>query len=233
MIFLCYDNGSTQILCYDNGSTQITDKEGVMKKILLGILVGSLMVPLYCGPANAGKTLEQRRQEIRTNTGQTLKRLYKLAPQSKRVIEKAVGYGVFNLFSLKILVTGSTSGKGMVVDNRSKKEIFMKMYKMGAGLGAGVKKFAWVYVFQSRQAFNTFVNKGWEFGADANAAAKWSKKGDAAGGGIQVAEGIIVYQLVDKGLTLDAMVGGTKYWQNDELNGKPVEKNLLNKLKYM
>jgi hypothetical protein len=77
------------------------------------------------------------------------------------------------------------------------------------------------------------VNKGWEFGADANAAAKWGKKGDAAGAGIRVAEDIIVYQLVDKGLALDAMVGGTKYWQNDELNGKPVKKNLLNKLKYM
>ncbi len=204
-----------------------------MKKILLSILIGCLVVPVYAGPANAGQTLEQRRQEIRTNTRQALKRLYKLAPQSKGVIDKAVGYGVFSLFGLKILVTGSTSGKGMVVDNKSKKETFMKMYKMGAGLGAGVKKFAWIYVFQSRQAFDTFVNKGWEFGADANAAAKWDRKGDAAGGGIQVAEDIIVYQLVDKGLTLDAMVGGTKYWQNDELNGKPVKKNLINKLKYM
>ncbi len=204
-----------------------------MKKIVLAILIGSLLIP-FCGvPAGAAQTLEQRRREIRTDATQALKRLYRVAPESKGVIGKAVGYGVFSLFSLKILVTGSTSGKGMVVDNRSKKETFMKMYKMGAGLGAGANKFAWIYVFQSRQAFDTFVNKGWEFGADANAAAKWGRKGDAVGGGIRVAEDIIVYQLNDKGLTLDAMVGGTKYWQNDELNGKPVKKNLINKLKYM
>lgn len=204
-----------------------------MKRIVLAILIGSLVAPFYCSPVHAAQTLEQRRQELRTNTRQALKRLYKLAPESKAVVEKAVGYGVFSLFSLKVLVTGSTSGKGMVVDNKSKKETFMKMYKMGAGLGAGAETFAWIYVFQSRQAFDAFVSKGWEFGTDANAAAKWGKKGDAAGGGIRVADGIIVYQLVDKGLTLDAMVGGTKYWQNDELNGKPVKKNLINKLKYM
>jgi lipid-binding SYLF domain-containing protein len=190
-----------------------------MKRVLPAVLIGFLVVPLcYAFPFWEKKTPDQQRREMRADAAKALKRLYKLAPGSKGVIRQAAGYGVFDLFSTKIFLTGSTSGKGVVVENKSKKETFMKMYKMGAGLGVGVKSFVWIYVFQTKEALDTFTNKGWEFGADADASAKWGARGGATGGGIQVAPGIIVYQLVDKGLALDAMVGGTKYWKNDKLN---------------
>ena len=42
---------------------------------------------------------------------------------------------------VKILFAGSGKGKGIAVDNKTKKETFMKMIELQAGLGIGVKKF--------------------------------------------------------------------------------------------
>ena len=37
---------------------------------------------------------------------------------------------------------------------------------------------------------------------------------------IDVAPGIRLYQMTEKGLALQATIQGTKYWQDDVLNGK-------------
>src|SRR5690606_39380067 len=56
--------------------------------------------------------------------------------------------------------------------NPDKKETFMKMFELQAGLGIGVKKFKVIFVFDNERAFNKFVNSGWEFGAQSDAAVK-------------------------------------------------------------
>ena len=64
---------------------------------------------------------------------------------------------------------------------------------------------------------NHFVTSGWNFGGQADAAAKAGDKGGAVG-----AEGNVgamtIYQLMKNGLALQATVQGTKYWKDDELN---------------
>jgi hypothetical protein len=64
---------------------------------------------------------------------------------------------------------------------------------------------------------NKFINSGWEFGAQADAAAKASDKGAAVGAEV-VIDGITIYQLTESGLALQATVKGTKFWKNDKLN---------------
>jgi|GEM_PF-5962244 len=57
------------------------------------------------------------------------------------------------------------------------KKTFMRMVESQAGLGLGIKKFMLVWVFDDKEAFDSFVNSGWTFDAQATAAAKDGKKG--------------------------------------------------------
>src|SRR5215472_2611972 len=127
---------------------------------------------------------EKERQEIRKQSKDILARLYKAQPSAKAAIEKAAGYATFSNFGLKIFVAGSGKGEGVAVDNKTKKETFMKMLEIQAGLGFGAKKFSLVWVFETPEALNSFVNSGWELGAQTSAAATTGDKGGALQGAI-------------------------------------------------
>jgi hypothetical protein len=45
-----------------------------------------------------------------------------------------------------------------------------------------------------------------------------SEKGDAVSGAADVLPGVRIYQITDTGLMAQAMLQGTKYWRDDELN---------------
>jgi lipid-binding SYLF domain-containing protein len=87
-----------------------------------------------------------------------------------------------------------------------------------AGLGFGIKKFRLVWVFETPAAFDTFVNSGWELGAQATAAVKLKGQGAWAAGAMSISPGVWVYQLTDKGLALELTAKGTKYFKDDALN---------------
>jgi lipid-binding SYLF domain-containing protein len=93
----------------------------------------------------------------------------------------------------------------------------MKMGEVGVGLGLGLKDFRVVMVFHTTESMNNFVEKGWAFGAQADAAAKASDKGAAVGGEVTI-DNITIYQLTESGLALQATVKGTKYWKDENLN---------------
>lgn len=164
-------------------------------------------------------------QEWRTYLGfrrdQALEELYRIKPEAKYVVEKAEGYAVFTNFSMKIFFAGTGGGRGLVHDNKTNKETFMRMVQGGVGWGVGVKDFRAVFIFDDRRVMDNFMNSGWSFGGGADAAAKSdSAGGAAASGAIAVAPGVRVYQLTENGLALSAMVNGTKYWIDKHVNGK-------------
>ena len=162
--------------------------------------------------------VQEEKQEIRKKAKEILATLYKAQPSAKTTIDKAAGYAVFSNFGMKIFVAGSGTGKGLAVNNKTKKEIFMKMFELQGGLGMGVKKFNLVWVFETPDKLNTFVNSGWELGAQTSAAAKVGDKGGAFQGAMAVSPGVWVYQLTESGLALELTAKGTKYYKNDELN---------------
>lgn len=161
---------------------------------------------------------DQQRTEIRTTSKSILNKLYKAQPASRGAVANAAGYGVFSNFGMKIFLAGGGTGHGMVVDNATKKEVFMKMAEVQAGLGFGVKKTQVVFVFETQEALRQFVNSGWELGAQATAAAIDGKTGAAYQGAALVAPGVWMYQMTDKGLAAEITAKGTKYYRNDELN---------------
>ena len=119
---------------------------------------------------------------------------------------------------VKILFAGSGKGKGIAVDNKTKKETFMKMIELQAGLGIGVKKFNVVFVFDNAKVLNSFINSGWEFGGQATASAKTQDKGGAMAGAASVSDGVWMYQMTEKGLAAEITAKSTKYYKDDDLN---------------
>jgi lipid-binding SYLF domain-containing protein len=170
------------------------------------------------GVAQAQSDKEAGREEVRQSTNAILKQLYAVQPSAKKVVESAAGYAVFSNFGMKILFAGGGTGHGMAVDRASKKETYMKMLEVQAGLGMGIKSFKAVFVFQHKKALDTFINSGWEASAQTSVAAIDGDQGMALQGAIIVSPGVWVYQITDQGLALDATLKGTKYYKNDELN---------------
>ena len=99
-----------------------------------------------------------------------------------------------------------------------KKETFMKMVEIQAGLGLGAKKFRLVWVFDNYKDVDEFTSSGWELGGQTSAAAKLGDQGGAFAGAMSVSPGIWLYQLTDDGLALELTAKGTKYYKDDDLN---------------
>ena len=106
----------------------------------------------------------------------------------------------------------------MITDNEDKKPIYMKMRTLGGGIGLGLKDFRAVIIFRNREDLEEFVEKGWEFGGEADAAFKSGEKGDAYSAAQSVDLDIITYQLTEAGAAIQATLQGTKYWKDKDLN---------------
>jgi len=167
--------------------------------------------------ATGGKTSSERRQSVLAMKNKVLSDLYKLKPDVKSQISSAPGYAVFSNVNINIIFTSFGGGYGVVTNNKTGKHTFMKMGEVGFGLGLGVKDFRAVFVFHSSDTMKRFVEDGWAFGVQADAAAKASDKGMAVGGEATI-DNITIYQLTETGLALQATVKGTKYWKDDSLN---------------
>jgi lipid-binding SYLF domain-containing protein len=185
-----------------------------LQNIFAAVLVCALALTALA--ADDKKVKEQK--EVRDVAEKTLQQLYKAEPSAKAMVEHAAGYAVFNNMGVKILLAGSGKGKGIAVDNKTKKETFMKMIELQAGLGMGVKKFSVVFVFDNDKVLNSFINSGWEFGGQATAAAKTKDKGGAMSGAVSVSDGVWMYEITEKGLAAEITAKSTKYYKDDDLN---------------
>ena len=182
-----------------------------MMVVAMALALAALGVAL-----GADKAKEQA--EVRKAGQDALAAVYKAQPSARKAVESAAGYAAFSNFGMKILVAGGGSGKGIAVNNKTKATTYMKMAEVQAGLGMGAKKFQVVWVFETESALNNFVNSGWEFGAQATAAAKTGDKGTAYQGALAVSPGVWIYQMTDKGLALELTAKGTKYYKDSDLN---------------
>lgn len=164
------------------------------------------------------KSKEEKQAEARTKAAETLERLYKARPSARGAVRAAAGYAVFNNGGMKIMVAGGGRGKGIAVDNATKKVTYMKMREIQAGLGMGAKKFSTIFVFENKAALNRFIDGNLDFGGQTTAAAKTGDGGGGLQGAASVSPGVWIYQITDKGLALELTAKGTKYSKDDDLN---------------
>jgi lipid-binding SYLF domain-containing protein len=102
----------------------------------------------------------KEKADVRKMARETLARLYKAQPSAKKAVESAAGYAVFSNFGMKIFAAGGGSGKGIAINNSTKKETFMKMVEVQAGLGMNIKKLRLVWVFENSKDLDSFINSG-------------------------------------------------------------------------
>ncbi len=177
-----------------------------------------LVVGLFLMSATAFADANDLRDEVRAQSKDALSRLYKASPSAKGAVEHAAGYATFDNFAMKLGLAGGGRGGGVAVSNKTKKETFMKLVEVQAGLGIGIKKYALIFVFDTEQALDDFTNSGWESSTQATAAAKHGDKGTAFAGAVSISPGVWLYQLTKSGLAAEITVKGSKYYKDDELN---------------
>ncbi len=192
----------------------LTIKGGHKRSFILLALCGLLLTG--CA-SSTGTTYAEKRQSILKMKEEVLTELFKLKPDVRSQIANAPGYAVFSNINVNLIFASFGGGYGLAKQTSDGSVTYMKMGEVGIGLGAGVKDFRIVIVFHSQKALNEFIQEGWAFGGQADAAAKADDKGGAVG-----AEAIIndasVYQLTKSGLALQVTIKGTKYWKDAELN---------------
>ncbi len=154
----------------------------------------------------------KKRAEIDAVAESTLKEVLEKSPAAKALYDKSYGYAVFDNLKLAFGLSGG-GGNGVAV-SKSDKRVYMRMGTAGVGVGLGAQKYQVVFLFETEQAFNSFVDKGWQ--ADVSAQAVAADKGANAGATFK--HGLAVFQITDKGLMASADIAGTKYWTNKDLN---------------
>ncbi len=189
------------------------------QSLLISLMLSLGLALQACSSAPPSQyQIEEQRASVRDMAGDTLAQVYGQYPGARRQIERAAGYAVFSNFGMKILFMGGASGAGIAVKQPSGRETFMKMVELQPGYGFGVQKFRLVFVFETHQAFDQFVNSGWEFGGNMVASAQTSTQQMGSQLGVTVSPGVKLYQLSDEGALVGVSVTGAKYYRDSELN---------------
>ena len=186
----------------------------IQKRLLV---LGAMSLSLLASGAWAKDDKATKQAEVVTKTGAAMERFYKVKPELKDAVAKAPGYGIFTTYGISFGVGGS-GGSGLVHDNHSKHNTFMKVGGASAGLQLGAAQTEVLFIFKSAAAMNKFIASGWAGGASATASAGAS--GATAGGGREAAAGDVaeVYTLTKTGLEAGLAVGGSKFWKDKDLN---------------
>lgn len=165
---------------------------------------------------NSGTPIE-RRQAIQSMRQDVLRELYSIKPDTRAQLNESSGYAVFSNANINIIFASFGGGVGIVHDNNSRTDTYMRMGEVGFGIGAGVKDFRAIFVFHNDEALQRFMDVGLSIGGQADAAAKAGDLG-AAVAGEAVIDNVTVYQFTQSGLALQATIKGTRYWHDSNLN---------------
>ena len=150
------------------------------------------------GVASEGKII-QGRQQVREMAQDAVATLIEYAPGTHRALDRAAGYAVFSTFGVKLFLAGGTAGKGVVINQRTHRQTFMKMVQVQGGLGFAINQNRLIFAYTTEQALRNFIDQGWGFGGQANPSAIAGGKGGTMSGAAAVAPNVYLYQLTNLG----------------------------------
>lgn len=127
-----------------------------------------------------GDSVEEKRSNVRKQRDEMLAELYSSKPDMKERIQKAAGYATFKMTDVNLFLLASGNGYGVLMDNKAGKEVFMRVASLGGGVGMGLKDMRVIFVFNDPKVMEQFLEKGWQFGGKADAAAKYQDTGVSA-----------------------------------------------------
>ena len=190
-----------------------------MKNLVSVVLTALLLAVPMSSYALFGKDdPDQERKDLQEARTAALEKLYAEKPGARSKLKSAKGYAVFSSIGVNLFLISTESGGGILRDNRTGKETYMKMFSAGGGFGMGIKDFSLIFVFHTVAAMEDFQKEGWDFSAKADANVESDDKGMGMETAATVMPGSTIYQLTDAGLALQATLHGTKFWADEDLN---------------
>ncbi|QQE10580.1 hypothetical protein JD969_13850 [Planctomycetota bacterium] len=199
-------------------------------------LLAFITLTIGCAAAPEGEDVADKRADILKMQRETLDRLYKDIPDTKKEIADAPGYGVFSNVGYTVIIANWGNGFGLIHNNKTDQNTYMNVEQWGGGIGAGARDFKMVIVFEKEGVMEDLLDNGWTWGGEGSATFKSEKdknKDQEEGNEDEGANasdagftnGIKIYELADKGFILTGNVSGLTFKQDDELNGKkPADK---------
>lgn len=127
-----------------------------------------------------GDSVAEKKANIHKQRDEMLAQLYALKPEMKKTLKKSADYATFKQVKVNLLLLATANGYDVVVDNRGRKETFMRMGSLGGGGGAAVKDVRVIFVFHDPKVMKQFTDEGWQFGGQADASAKYQDTGVSA-----------------------------------------------------
>ena len=195
-----------------------------------GVIVVVIAIALLVGSVGAGSAsaaeksdvssveAAKKRDALLKMRDEALEDFYATKPEIKEELTKAVGYAVFDASQVNIVLIVGGTGGGVLVENGTGKEIFMKMRRVGTGPGIGYKSFRQLMIFKDRSLLDQFRTLGADVGASADATMKIGDKGVALDPNVSFNPLLSVYQITDRGALLQANWGGVAYQPDADLN---------------
>ena len=187
---------------------------------LAAAVVAALVVGLSGCATTAPSASEKARKQadVRSMVSTSLSQLYANQPRAKDAVMGSAGYAVFSDSGFKLVYGGGLSGKGLAVNRTTNQETFMEMMALQPGWGFGGSSFRVVFIFDKLEAFDHFVNSGWEFGDNTMTEALTGDSGAALTGTVTVSNGATMMQLDDEGLIDSVRITAAKFYRDKELN---------------
>ncbi len=189
--------------------------------VIISVLIALSMTLAAGCRSPKGATVQEKRNYTVQMKKETLAKLYRERPKAKAHVERSPGYAVFSSVGSKILMVATGSGFGVATDNRTGKNTYMRMIEAGGGVGMGIKSYKAVFVFNSRGAFESFLEGSWQAGGDADVGAEYDGQGASVSAGLttdELTKPVTVYQFTDAGVSLSAVATATRFYPDIELN---------------
>lgn len=190
---------------------------GILKLFIVGLAI--TMAACQTSPSAPEKEklssaeIMQRRQQIQDMSKQAIEKLYAQNPEAKAEIRAAAGYAVFDVSTVNAVLLVGARGTGILVDNKSGKQTYMRTARGGTGPGLGYQQLYQIFVFKSEAALSQFKLSGMG-GGDVSGSATMGTSGKQ----YSLNPNITVYQVSEKGFAVQANWGGTAYLVDPNLN---------------
>jgi lipid-binding SYLF domain-containing protein len=197
------------------------NEEAYVMKKMFTLLMAALLVCLMTATsfaATSQEKIDKERAEIDNLSVKALYNLYEKVPSAENVINNCYAYATLSNTGMKLGLFGDAHGRGLAVNNTTGEKVYMRMKELGLGIGLGIKEYDLIFVIGTEQAWKAFISGDIKFASSADASASDGQAGGAVEGASIAANGIWVYQMTKKGLSLDASIKGTKIYADKKLN---------------
>lgn len=139
-------------------------------------------------------------------SNKTIAEFKKNDPEIEKFFNNSYGYAVLYSVGKGAIGVGGAGGKGTVFEKGTPIGD-VRMTQVTVGFALGGQKYAEIVFLEKKDDFDRFVNKNYEFAAQASAVALSS----GASADADYRDGVLVFTMAIGGLMYEASIGGQKF----------------------